>query len=306
MGSEIPPLGPDQCQVWWARPGSPSHAGLRLLDDVERERYRRFALEPDRARFATAAILMRLLLARHLDLPVHRVRVDRRCPHCGQGHGRPTPMGGDVAVSVSHAADRVAVACGRVPALGVDVEAVVDRGTARRLAPMVLERRELTRRLDPVEFTRYWTRKEAVLKATGDGLRVPMTDLAVAPPHLPPTLAAFATRPDLPARTRMMALSPGPGYEATLAVIDSSAEPDTTEQDAFSLLAREGLVSPSTGAALIDRPAHVDGSLPTGPSPVCPWLPSFGTVRYGLNRVGHVMTVGAKHQHDALTLHGWR
>jgi 4'-phosphopantetheinyl transferase len=156
-------------------------------------------------------------------------------------------MSGDIAVSVSHAADRVAVACGRVPALGVDVEAVVDRATARRLARMVLEPREATPQLDPVDFTRYWTRKEAVLKATGDGLDVPMTDLAVALPHLPPALAFFAGRPDLPARTRMVALSPGPGYEATLAVIDALAEPETTEQDASALLAGEGLVS-LTGA----------------------------------------------------------
>jgi 4'-phosphopantetheinyl transferase len=247
MGHSLPPLGPDHCQVWWARPEPLSRAGARLLDDIERARYQRFAQEADRARFATAAVLMRLLLANHLDLPAQRVRIHRLCPQCGRGHGRPRPMSGDIAVSVSHAADRVAVACGRVPALGVDVEAVVDRATARRLARMVLEPREATPQLDPVDFTRYWTRKEAVLKATGDGLDVPMTDLAVALPHLPPALAFFAGRPDLPARTRMVALSPGPGYEATLAVIDALAEPETTEQDASALLAGEGLVS-LTGA----------------------------------------------------------
>lgn len=244
MGPKLPPLGADQCQVWWARPEPLSRAGARLLDDVEQARYQRFAQEADRARFATAAVLLRLLLANHLDLPAHRVRIHRLCPQCGGGHGRPRLANGDLAVSVSHAADRVAVACGRVPALGVDVEAVVDRDTAGRLARMVLEPREAAgAQLDPVDFTRYWTRKEAVLKATGDGLDVPMTGLAVALPHLPPALASFAGRPDLPARTRMVALSPGPGYEAALAVIDASAEPEITEHDASALLAGEGLAS---------------------------------------------------------------
>jgi 4'-phosphopantetheinyl transferase len=240
MGPEIPQLWPGQSQVWWARPEPLSPGGARLLDDVEHARYERFAREEDRARFATAAVLMRLLLAKHLDLPAHQIQIDRICPQCGRGHGRPQPMSGDIAVSVSHAADRVAVACGRVPALGVDVEAVVDRDSARRLARMVLRLQESTPQLGPVEFTRYWTRKEAVLKATGDGLSVPMTDVAVTLPHLPPALSFFAGRPDLPARTRMVALSPGAGYEAALAIIDAPAEPVVTEHDGTSLLADNG------------------------------------------------------------------
>jgi 4'-phosphopantetheinyl transferase len=209
-----------------------------LLDDVERARHETFAFEADRARFATAVVLTRLLLAHHLDLPAHSVMIDRTCPNCGKGHGRPRPTTGDVVLSVSHAGDWVAVACGRVPAIGVDIEAVVKRDVMHRLVPMVLRPGESGTNLGPIEFTRYWTRKEAVLKATGDGLNVPMTDLAVTPPHSPPAVSSFAGQPDLPSRIHMESLSPKTGYEAALAVIDSPAAPDVTEHDASYALTR--------------------------------------------------------------------
>jgi 4'-phosphopantetheinyl transferase len=45
-------------------------------------------------------------------------------------------------------------------------------------------------------FLRYWTRKEAVLKATGDGLRVPMDELVVSAPEEAAELRSWRGRPD--------------------------------------------------------------------------------------------------------------
>jgi len=68
-------------------------------------------------------------------------------------------------------------------------------------------------------FFRCWTRKEAYLKATGDGLSMPLSDFDVSiDPEQPARL--LATRPD-PAeacRWHMESLDCGPNYSAALVV----------------------------------------------------------------------------------------
>ena len=46
----------------------------------------------------------------------------------------------------------------------------------------------LTQEQRAARFFRYWVAKEAVLKATGDGLRTPMTALSMSPADEPPVL----------------------------------------------------------------------------------------------------------------------
>jgi 4'-phosphopantetheinyl transferase len=80
----------------------------------------------------------------------------------------------------------------------------------------------------------YWTRKEAVLKATGEGLRRPMTDVTVSPPSAAPELIALAGGPPPPCRLADVAAPAG--YLAAAAVL--TAEPVVFAViDAVALLA---------------------------------------------------------------------
>jgi 4'-phosphopantetheinyl transferase superfamily len=84
----------------------------------------------------------------------------------------------------------------------------------------------------------YWTRKEALLKATGDGLRIPMATITVSGPNEPPALLRWSNASGLgsSASAGLRRLHPGSGYVAALAVLDLP-EVQVQELDATELLA---------------------------------------------------------------------
>ncbi|WP_344650846.1 4'-phosphopantetheinyl transferase family protein [Cryptosporangium japonicum] len=224
-------MAPGQCQVWWARPLTAADPdGLAaLLDPLEQGRRAAYRRDADRARFTVAAGLLRVLSGAHLGIAPTRVAITRWCPDCDRPHGRPALPVAGWECSVSHSGDRVAVAIGRTGPLGVDVEEASARENAG-LREIVLAADE---RGD--DFVTYWVRKEAVLKATGEGLRVALTEVVVTAPDAPPALLG-AHRADLPARTTLRSLTPGDGYRACLAALDTPSV-TVTELDATALLA---------------------------------------------------------------------
>jgi 4'-phosphopantetheinyl transferase len=206
------------CEVWWATLADVRPEHVALLDEVERGRRERYLRTQDRDRFTLGVAVTRLVLGRLRDVPPERVPLSRACTDCGKPHGRPVVAGGPH-LSVSHSGDRVAVAFSTAGPVGVDVEAVrpLDEAIERHvLAPS----ESLDETLDGGGMLFYWTRKEAIIKATGDGLRVSMTGITVSAPTEPPRLLAWPSRADLAARITLHSLDPGPGYFACLALID--------------------------------------------------------------------------------------
>jgi hypothetical protein len=93
--------------------------------------------------------------------------IGRLCRWCGSSsHGRPVALGTDAHVSISYADGLLAVAWSYDGPVGIDVER------------------------DLAEDRAGWTRVEALLKATGEGLRdwpdVVLPDLPTSPLDLPP------------------------------------------------------------------------------------------------------------------------
>ena len=89
----------------------------------------------------------------------------RRCPACGaETHGRPVLPGWEVSVAHAPGIDIVAVARG--VRVGVDVEQV---GSARDAIRTMLVHPDET--VADADLTRWWVRKAAALKASGEGLR---------------------------------------------------------------------------------------------------------------------------------------
>jgi 4'-phosphopantetheinyl transferase len=168
--------------VWWAAPVDPERAPalVGLLDAHERERLARLRRPADRARYLAAHALARLVLGGS-GRAAAALRFDRTC-RCGAAHGRPVLPAGP-GLSLSHAGDLAGVAVRPAGAVGLDVERVRALADLAAMTAHVHSPAELARggAPDHAAFFRTWTRKEALLKATGDGLSQPMAAITLAP-----------------------------------------------------------------------------------------------------------------------------
>jgi 4'-phosphopantetheinyl transferase len=215
--------------VWWARreDAAPHLAGL--LDETERRRWAACRREADRERFLVGCALAKTAIATYTGQRPAQVSFDRTCPRCGRPHGKPAIDGGGLEHSVAHSGDLVAVAVAGAP-VGVDVEQLGGRarqpggGDPEALARLVLaeEERAVLAAARPSDRARAflvaWTRKEAVTKAKGDGLRVPFGDVVVAAAAGAPRLVAWPY-PQAPESVSLLDLDAGAGYVAALAVL---------------------------------------------------------------------------------------
>lgn len=157
--------------------------GAHLLSDTERARAARLRNPIDRDRFVGARALVRLALARTLGRPPG-MTFETTCAHCGADHGKPRldPPGPDF--SLARRADLVVVAVAGRATVGVDVEEVAHVPAPAELAPAFApDERAALERIAPDRRQRAtavaWTRKEAVLKATGHGLAIDPAGVAV-------------------------------------------------------------------------------------------------------------------------------
>ena len=185
-------------------------------------------------RTGTAAVgscVVRGEAGRRLDVAPDQVVWTGRAPNVNRPHGKVRVVGADLSVSVSHFGDWVLVAESVAGPVGVDVE---DRPGRRRpgaggagSAPGRGGDADPDRAVRPGRGVRpYWTRKEAVLKTTGDGLRTAPDAVLLSGPDEPAAVRAWPDRPELVERLWLADVAVGDGYAAAVAVVaDASSAP---------------------------------------------------------------------------------
>lgn len=237
--------------VWWARRQDTSARHLALLDETERRRWTAYRRDADRERFLTGCVLAKGALARYAGLCPADVRFDRTCGQCGEPHGKPAfagyaATGGALEHSVAHSGDLIAVAVAGNP-VGVDVEQLDGRphplggdGDPDALGRLVLSSTEQSALNAipppgrPRAFLVAWTRKEAVTKATGDGLRAAFSEVVVAAGTSgPPRLVSWPYERS-PREVTLLDLGAAAGYVAALAVLGPCTA--VTPRDGSALL----------------------------------------------------------------------
>ena len=173
--------------VWRARLALPADELSRIshcLNDEERQRMARLHFQGDRDRFLASRGLLRHILASYVDASPGRIRFGYA------PRGKPFLLEHpDLRFNLSHAADLLVVAVAAGRELGVDVEQVFSEAVMSEVSGVVLSDPELAtlEGLDPGErrdwFVRLWTRKEAYIKADGQGmaLRLDHIDVTTRP-----------------------------------------------------------------------------------------------------------------------------
>ncbi|MET9482782.1 4'-phosphopantetheinyl transferase superfamily protein, partial [Streptomyces sp. NPDC006638] len=243
-------MRPPPCDVWWARTDwlRPQH--LTVLGAAERERLRRYRRRADRDRCALGAVLLRAVAARALGSAPGAVAVVRSCPSCPGPHGRPVLPGTGLYVSTSHSGAFVVVAATRAGPVGVDVEEE-PAGLGRDLRVGALGPEEAAGTTDAAGFVRCWARKEALLKAVGVGITVPLAEVDLGPPGEPPRLRRFpGARPD---QVYVTDLPAAEGYAGAVCVLAPGPVP-VRHHDAGPLLR----------SVFPGEPSVTGGSVPPG------------------------------------------
>ena len=223
----------DIADVWWAgRQDAASGRLTALLDEAEHGRWTTYRREEDRQRFLVGCSLAKTVVASATGQNPADVVFDRTCPDCGKPHGKPRMTDSDLELSVSHSGDRIAVALMTGRPVGVDVEQVRQTHDRDSLERYVMSDAE--RSGSPGDLFTVWTRKEAVTKATGDGLRVSFKEVVLAAEPLRVVSWPYETPPSA---VTLFDLDAGPGYVAALAVIGGCD--GVVSHDGTALLAEE-------------------------------------------------------------------
>jgi len=215
--------------LWWSDLAPTQDDIARIspwLATGETERAARFATAALREKYIAGRATLRWLLARVLGISPDAVPLRRGL------HGRPeldgTTPAPDFNVSHTDGGAVIAIGNGLPPPMrvGVDVEREDRRVGADRLARKFLTPREQATLTDidaagrRQRFLRYWTCKEAMSKATGDGLSAPFAQLDVDIDESLRLIAGPAPY-DPPAWT-LRAIAVPTQFLATLALWDSS------------------------------------------------------------------------------------
>jgi len=220
-------LGGGEVHVW-AAPLDPPEEQVRrlaaLLAPDESARAERFRFERDRRRFTVARGVLRTLLAGYLETDPRRVAFRYG------SHGKPVLDGGaagehEVRFNVSHSGEMALFAFSRGRELGVDVEEVRPMEDGLDIAERFFSEAEVAVfRSLPAEvrddaFFNCWTRKEAYIKAVGEGLSFPLHvfDVSLVPGE--PACLLASRDPRQAERWSLRGLpDPARGYRAAIVV----------------------------------------------------------------------------------------
>lgn len=152
----------------------------KVISLAERERFARFRFPADQMARTVAHGRMREIVGLYLDVPPESLVI------CTEELGKPFLRDyPDFHFNLSHAGDWALIACSRELEVGVDVEVIdpsfrvedlVERYFSREEVPVILGLPETERHR---AFFLAWTRKEAIIKARGDGLSLPLNQFGV-------------------------------------------------------------------------------------------------------------------------------
>lgn len=223
-GPASPVIWQNEVHVWRANLDVPwSWSFDQALSQEDRDRASRFRFEGDRQHFCVARASLRLILGRYLKTKPSGLQID--VGEYGKPYLAGTAATYGVRFNLTHSNRLALIAITREREVGVDVEFMrpdfvnddvaehfFSRAEAEQFAAVAPEFRTQS-------FFNCWTRKEAYIKARGEGLSCPLDQFDVSlAPNTPATLLNSRLDRAEVSRWSFQDLFPEDGYAATLAV----------------------------------------------------------------------------------------
>jgi 4'-phosphopantetheinyl transferase len=186
-GIEATPLREDEVHVWIASLDcrqSDLSSFQSILAEDEIKRANRFYFQNDRERFIAGRGLLRVILSSYVGLPPGEIIFTYG------SHGKPELRAQDgrsaIEFNLAHSAGTAIYALTRDRPVGVDIESFQTEFPVEEVAKNFFSSAELAalqalpNTLRTEVFFKCWTRKEAFIKALGDGLSCPLRDFDVS------------------------------------------------------------------------------------------------------------------------------
>lgn len=207
----------------WCMPLNQSADAMQMLARTlsvdEQARCARFHFERDQRAFVASHGLLRAILGRYLNIEPSRVRFSYG------SHGKPALIDSRLRFNLSHAHQRVLIAVTLAREIGADIEHIRPIDDMEQIVARFFSSSErvafcaLPASQKSEAFFSGWTRKEAYLKAIGDGLARPLDTFDVSlTPGAPASLLRVESDAGEVTRWSLLALAPVPGYLAALCV----------------------------------------------------------------------------------------
>ncbi|MFL6335049.1 MAG: 4'-phosphopantetheinyl transferase family protein [Pyrinomonadaceae bacterium] len=210
----------EEVHVWLAdirQPAARVESLSRLLSPDESRRAKSFHFTRHREAFAVARGMLRTILASYTG--AHPRDLEFAYSPYGKPSLSGTHDGCDLRFNLSHSHGLALYAVAHSREVGVDIEYCRPRVAFAEIAerffsPLEVENfRRLPEQLRREAFFNCWTRKEAFIKAVGEGLSFPLDAFDVSlTPGEPATLLGVRVNGREASRWRLRELQPGPGY----------------------------------------------------------------------------------------------
>ncbi len=170
--------------VWFSKRDKKNneHRYQNLLDHAERKKAAAMVSEQQRIRFIEVRAKLRWVLASYL-------KIDAKTLVFSQAeYGKPfLPDYPDCHFNISHSGDYLAIAVTNSGEIGIDIEKLKQKSDFYSLVKRCFAEveqaywLELPESRKCKEFYRFWTRKEAFVKATGRGIALGLSQCVISP-----------------------------------------------------------------------------------------------------------------------------
>jgi 4'-phosphopantetheinyl transferase len=221
-----PPLIEGEAHVWLAeldRSPAEQEELAQHLSPEEQQRAARFINSRHRMYFAAGRGLLRVILAAYLSALPHKIQFTY-----GK-QGKPyldDPSKTNLHFNISHSGKYILIAIALTNEVGVDIEEIHTIENLETISRRYFSSQEFQtiNTLPPQEqvnaFFTCWTRKEAFIKACGDGFAIPLDSFSVSlgPEESEPLLLDNTSGKVLLSGWYIIPLSPAQGYTGALAV----------------------------------------------------------------------------------------